>query len=71
MRATPLLGGATHFASFYEALAEQSARISLVQAQTRPRLIMILALTNRANAPYMDLYILANKLWFVNTFFEK
>ena len=36
------LGGATHFASFHEALAEQSARISLVQAQTRLRLIMIL-----------------------------
>ena len=29
VRATPLLGGASHFASFHEALAEQSARISL------------------------------------------
>ena len=32
--------GATHPASFHDALTEQSARGSLVQAQTRSRLIM-------------------------------
>ena len=32
--------GATHLASLHDALTEQSARGSLVQAQTRSRLIM-------------------------------